>query len=577
MNDVKIQWTCRERGNIDVVYVYRSTSSSGGTSGTKIATLDGHIEEYLDKGIPNGTTYYYVIEQVRHNGESIFCEPIKVESSNGSLATTIDYPIISEKVDASDPTVESSDVSGIGEHLSTDWYFHGDDFQLYEIEDSTNLTQYSFDFGDEILKESIEFTAQSRYHGSHYDTGWSDPITLTYAVGTISNGLIFLNDLEAMYYRQIATPTSPEAILNTWPRSSGSNYWDNPNDATNNAKAWYYDASRGSFVQPQNSSQRLQILSPEKSENVILEATLASDENDNDAIGLVVASDVYDGQLLSLVAVVEAGGGFVKDSNDTSLRMETFKLVFLDSGSNGVGDIVDANSVVPHSGGWSSSGQTRVIVERRGSIVTAKMSPWNNLNSYVEASELSVDINDLPRNGHKLGTGSRFGFFTLSQSGSTYYDIRIQSDGYTDDNVIYSSTSRERWEFKNGTWIQDGSIIDDFSESDVVLNPLTKEYYRNNDPYFPLLKSEGITGTIPIIRLNQTGTNYTNDQIADLYAFEGGILKVVSILSMEDCNVTLSGNEIDLDLLGNYSGRFWAHLEAPDGTLGLKRYDLRQS
>lgn len=579
MNNIKLQWNSRDTSNIEKVTIYRSSSPNVDlTASNKIATLGGHIESFEDEDIPNGTTFYYVIEQVRHNGESIICEPIKIESNEGIVPTSIGKPTLTEVVGALDPTVEGDTVDGIGTHLSSDWYIYGD-HEDYSIKDSINLTQYTIDMGEGIFVGDADIKARVRYKGSLYETTWSDPVTLNVSVGVISNGLVFVNGRQSRYFRQVAEPTSPEAILNTWPRSLSDSFWENPNDATGQAGDWYYDGTLGSFVQPNNSSNYLQILSPNTSTNYIVEATLSSTSSDNDSIGLVLASDYIDGELLSVAAVVEPGGGFIRDVNNSSLRSHTLKLAFFDSSTNHTNatNLIGYNSVVSNKGNWSSLGNIRMRIQRDGSMLSVKISNWNDVGNYNDATEITYDMNDLPRNGYKLLEGSRFGFNTISQAESTYFDIRIQSDSYTDDNVTYSANPDERWEYRGSTWIQDGTIYDDFNESDIIFNPRTKEYFRKSGTTFNFAYTEGITGNVPTLYLGQTGTTYSSEQVADLYDYEHGStpLSVVEILETINCDVSKTGDTIEIDLLGNSSGSFFAMIESPDETIGFKEFKVR--
>lgn len=579
MNNIRLQWNSRDTSNIEKVTIYRSSSPNVDlTASNEIATLGGHVESFEDEDIPNGTTFYYVIEQVRHNGESIICEPIKIESNKGIVPTSIGKPMLTEVEGTLSPTIEGDTVDGIGNHLSSDWYIYGDR-EEHSIKDSTNLTQYTIDMGEGIFVGVADIKARVRYKGSLYETTWSDPVTLNVSVGVISNGLVFVDGEESRYFRQISEPTSPEAILNTWPRSLTDSFWKNPNDATGQAGDWYYDGTLGSFVQPNNSSNYLQILSPDTSTNYIVEATLSSVSSDNDSIGLVLASDYIDGELLSVAAVVEPGGGFIRDVTDGSLRSNTLKLAFFDSSTNHTNDtnIIGYNSVVPNKGNWSSLGNIRMRIQRDDTMLSVKISNWNDVGNYNDATEITYDMNDLPRNGYKLLEGSRFGFNTISQAESTYFDIRIQSDSYTDDNVTYSANPDERWEYRGGAWIQDGIIYDDFNESDIIFNPRTKEYFRKNGTSFEFAYTEGITGDIPTLYLSQTGTTYSSEQVADLYNYEHGTtpLQVVEILETFNCDVSKNGDNIEIDLLGNSSGSFFATIQSPDETIGFKEFKVR--
>ena len=198
----------------------------------------------------------------------------------------------------------------------------------------------------------------------------------------------------------------------------------------------------------------------EELEYYTFEATLFSNDGDDDSIGLIIAFSRDGATNRYIVAHRTKGGNSPSSGWGLSLYEGTAQYV------------LEEVSVGGTSGGWSGS-SSRVRIERTGDQIMLTASPWNS-TTFDADSEIAVDlaagtVNGLDA-GHDLSVfqGPRqYGYFTLSQPYSTYLDIELEgglerdvahllTDGEdTDSDGSHDCwAGSEVWRYQDGDWTQ---------------------------------------------------------------------------------------------------------------------------
>lgn len=373
--------------------------------------------------------------------------------------------------------------------------------------------------------------------------------------------LIFQNTLfTSLYQKDVGAPT-PENILAEWPRASNTTYWDNPNDATGQSADWYYDSASNSFSNPNNSGSYIQLLSPDKTDEFEFESVVTSSASDNDSIGLVAAANDVGGDFETLIVACNAG--HIGPTKGLSLYlMSTIS-----------GNRVLASSVPFTSNGQGWSGRRlRVKVIREGNTITALASQWNSEDlreDYAIEVDVSVETN-------LLSQPSRYGFFSYSQANAQFLQYQVTSSGVYDRRTMYDGSTLEAWFFNsNNEWEKTGALItDEITPPRTVSNPVTKEVFSVNYSGATLIAENGITGTIPDLLINANSTEtYTAAFITGFYDYDGNPLTIVKVSQVENCTVSLVGSDVVVNST-NVDGNFYLYLEASDGTIGFKKYNV---
>ena len=372
-------------------------------------------------------------------------------------------------------------------------------------------------------------------------------------------GLVFRKQQEALWFQSESTPTDAQEILDTWPRTDGMTFFFNPADATGESADWTYDATTETFVQPNNAATNLSILSPVKIDSYTFEATLTSPNNDDDFIGLIAAMEL-DGSNNPIML------GVWISANKTS----PFEICYIDSTTTGTGEVIKNSSAIQTYNnqdatavGWDGK-SVRVQISRVGGVVSAKCSDWDATGTLLDASELTVNFNDLPRDGAMLNTSARYGFVTRSQAGSTYIGYSIQSSQIEDNTKIYAEETNERWVYSSGTWTKTGTAYQDFSNLDRVNNRLTKEVFDVNTSTLQFRRNDGIPYGTVTLTVNSAGETFPESTFTSEYTFSE-TLSVVGIYGESTgISVTLGSGDITIDPQSETSGYFYFKLQSPE-------------
>lgn len=256
-------------------------------------------------------------------------------------------------------------------------------------------------------------------------------------------------------------PPTVTDIFNNWARIDGSAYYENKDSASGQALDWRLLTSPDRVLMPTNTATGNGFISPELLDNYTFEATLTSDNGDDDQIGLIIAF-VRDSGVNKVLAAVRNKGG-VRPSLG-------WGIVYVEYGSSTSQWTINNLDVGGVSGGWSSA-RTRVKVERNGDIITAWCTSWDDVGNYDETTKITLDLNSDDRLAVFKGP-KPYGYYTYSQANSTYLDVRIK--GALDLSSVYNISTGVRSEFDGVSWVTSTqSIQDAVGYITRIINPFT--------------------------------------------------------------------------------------------------------
>ena len=236
-------------------------------------------------------------------------------------------------------------------------------------------------------------------------------------------------------------------IFQTWARFDGQNYSDS--DFSGNADAWQMNDDQTAVFMPLNVEPANGFVSPDALENFTLEATLASNNGDNDTIGLIAIFSRVDGTSYNVAVIRSMAGSTPKGIKGV------FGIVSGEAGDH----TIDYNEnsrvvgipdpIISQGGGWTDK-YVRIKVQRDGSIIRAWTKPSQPSRAsaldedYIEESMIEIDINQLDHSEHFQGP-QKYGYITFSQPNSTWYDVVLLggAESRLDVNILVSGTGSD--------------------------------------------------------------------------------------------------------------------------------------
>ena len=294
-----------------------------------------------------------------------------------------------------------------------------------------------------------------------------------------------------------APPITLLDIFNTWDRMdpSSSSYFPGGVGATGNHAAWYYSASEKTFIQPENSTEHVCIVSPPNQymNSYTHDVIVTSDETDDDAIGSVGMFNIVDDQQYAMIFTRTCGGdhpfkgwgvhvfwgdlgsGFGSGKsaiyNPTSNSWETCGGYQLESlptnpASRGFNSCSPAYS--NQTDGWSDR-QTRIEIVRNLNVITARASPNNDRGEggkereplHILDDNTTITINlyetpppfGMPGGWGPLQGKTGYGFMAHSQRGSKFHDWYLYPEPWKRIFDFTNGAPGEVWEFGlNDIW-----------------------------------------------------------------------------------------------------------------------------
>ena len=303
-------------------------------------------------------------------------------------------------------------------------------------------------------------------------------------------GYVFKNESSFNSFISEYTPQSFEDVFNSWPRVSGANYYTSASSYTGNAAAWTYltnDADGDGdddprVLQPNNVYPPEGFVCPEDEalESYSFEATLYSNNSDNDSIGLIIAFE-RDGSVNKyLVAHRTKGGNWPSSGWGISYYEGTNQTVLAEKSVDGV------------DGGWSGL-KSRVKVQRTGDTIKCYASDWNDTGSYnpdslieIDLSENTVDDSTSSQDLSVFRGAKQYGYFTYSQPNSTYLDIDLSGGISGDTAILLYDTSGDSddyemssvYKYVSGAWKEQSTTIqEELGYVREVTNPVNSDCF----------------------------------------------------------------------------------------------------
>ena len=283
---------------------------------------------------------------------------------------------------------------------------------------------------------------------------------------TVQEQLMYSNSADAQHAIATTVPPSVNDLFTTWPRYFGADYFEDASTATGSAANWELLTDPERVSQPDNTALGCGIVSPFGLDTYHFEATVTSPGADDDSIGLVIAF-VRDGDINKALLAVRTKGG-----NHPTLG---WGLLYCEYGAANTWLInnIDVDGV-SGDGGFSGD-QSRISVDRDGDIITCLTTNWNDVNNFQPSSQIVLDLNSDPRL-HIFKGKQPYGYYTLSQAGSTYLDVEFS--GGLDSPKIIDNQAGQVWEYIDGSWtLTTESIIEQFDPIKKVINQENGELF----------------------------------------------------------------------------------------------------
>nr|DAF93418.1 MAG TPA: putative virion structural protein [Myoviridae sp. ctshb19] len=225
----------------------------------------------------------------------------------------------------------------------------------------------------------------------------------------------------------IPVPTT-QALFDSWYKSAGPDFFAPSQVIPSSSEGATLVFDNGRIEVTRNTSNYIGMFSPISFEKFELQATVASADNDDDAIGLVVAHVRQNGQNHMLLALRNQGGF----GGLSIASRRNFMLVYVRD--NTTVKELGAVDIGVTENKWA--GKTSVMkVVRDGDSVQCFASPFNSAT--LDATPLTVDLATDPDLA-MFRDSCRFGWFSCSQAGSVWQNISFNFG--TADYVSASGT-----------------------------------------------------------------------------------------------------------------------------------------
>ena len=289
------------------------------------------------------------------------------------------------------------------------------------------------------------------------------------------NTKVYTTEDELAFNRELAVrfvPQSARDIFNNWPRTERNVYFANKADAENGERWYSCFSTNGNYIrgwcasiewellanpervsQPENVSYLNTFISPDSLENYTFEVTLYSNNRDDDYVGLVIAyernkeeycsiagdhdpntcitEEISNGINNKFLILMRSGNGF-KPLNADNGR---FGIIYWQEKTSGGRDtrtywsrrVFDESTA--RNQNWENNQYTRVKIVRDGNIIKAWTGPFTNVlpdpdNPQYSDDYIEIDLaND--RRLHKFIGKRQYGYATISQASSQYYDVSL--------------------------------------------------------------------------------------------------------------------------------------------------------
>ena len=315
---------------------------------------------------------------------------------------------------------------------------------------------------------------QSKIYGSKGDALYHDGNKVI-AQPIMADGLVATTTEELNLCKNSAP--SFEDVFNTWAKFSHLN--DKDDAVASDINNWYYDSTKNTVVQPNNSTSYCGFVSPKSYSKYDITVRVYSNNFDDDTIGLVAAFAKDSNGKEHTLSFVRAARG----TGATWVAILDLRAFSLTSTANGQAILIDKSAYAPTTQqNWSALGTGSVInITRNGNVFTAKCSQFNT-SAIDDTTLITIDLDALSAQYPVLELfkgASPWGYSTFSQSNSMYENISIPND-----NIIYDLVNNEvlLYDFNAKTWTiqQNATPIDAMGAGRFSYNDITNKLFYND-------------------------------------------------------------------------------------------------
>ncbi len=463
-------------GLIEVISVSNATNGTVTLNGTTI-TFNGQTQgspasfEYTARVVYDTVNYE---ETATVSIEQVIAPPPVIAGNDGPYEMNQSAEMV---LAVSDLLSNDIGEDGTNTHLQFVEVVSGSEVNLSVIVDGNNIT---------VTSTGPAYTS-AEFQYQILDT--SSPESAT-AIGTVffdigplpeTESYVFIDSTLFDDFKANNIPDTFEDIFNNWGRFDGNTVYANKAeaDAAGSSSASWELLDAGTENErvrmPLNVDPYNGFFSDEEIENYTFEATLYSNDNDNDTISLIIAYAEVGGTPYALSAARSGTGASPNDGWGIIEGETGDSLDYNDDASS----LVQSISLSGQRSRWGGY-YTRVKIERTGDIVKVWTTDFTDTQSgalslsYLPESYIELDLSSDPRFDKYRGA-KPYGYGTFSQPNSTYLDVEFTGGLDTQTTIMLTSpedtdldgtydrwNDSEVWKYTGSSWeIVPGVTIQD--------------------------------------------------------------------------------------------------------------------
>lgn len=347
---------------------------------------------------------------------------------------------------------------------------------------------------------------------------------------------LMFGDDDAQRYRSLFTPPTAQAILSNWARTDAQLYYANGAAAPSGSDAKAWQLNNNTFAQPNNSTNLVTLLSDDKLDRYVFDATLTSNDGDNDYIGLVIAGYYANNEYHALVVGAHTGG---LPSHKFSLQLITPSITGVWTAAN----VLQGENGLATRGGWTNASLMVRVVKDRNIVKVYRGAAWGS-TALMSEPIFTFDIYSLENiDHHAFAEKVSYGFASMSQPNSRYLNYNIELPVAYSSSVVYN-TSNQKYIFNvsSGTWtLAAQTPSTELAYPRVIINPLTKVQYKfNSNGAHVVIRDDAVQysdGFVPTIVATPNMTvNFSS--LAPLFSSTHGAIEIVQLMTPVGCTIT---------------------------------------
>lgn len=328
-----------------------------------------------------------------------------------------------------------------------------------------------------------------------FGTGVSDDSIPEYGY-TLNFGYVCENDEEVEKVK--TTNTDQSSIFNTWTRFSHATSTEGNDAIPSELGAWTYDADNDLIKNTTNSGSFIGCISLKKYDTYTFQATITSNNSDDDYVGLVIAYITDSNGVPHTLSVLRSPGGFGYtyciryDTNKTTSKEVQNKSDVVKWGDGSYGKTKNESGYVSNSGhGYNKFHPTGTFVKvvRNKNIITVQCSDLGE-TALLDTSLITIDLasSDYLQ---LFNQPCSIGYCTMSQANTEWRNVV-----FVDPSArIYNITNGKVEEQNGNSWVevQGITVYNTFGVGRFVYNEITQRLFYIQDGYVTSLANASST------------------------------------------------------------------------------------